>query len=73
MANHTTGAQRYNNRMDKIMSNARDIESKRLSQGHAPNPSLTSSEVAKKHGWERKGNWGEFTKAKSKALKSKIK
>jgi len=55
MANYKTGAQRYNDRMDRIFSNAKNLEKKRLSEGKKPNPSLTSPEEALKHGWIIKG------------------
>ena len=41
MANHTTGAQRYNARMNKIWQEARALERERLARGEDPNPNLT--------------------------------
>lgn len=35
------GAQRYNNRMDKIWEGARRLERERLARGEKPNPNLT--------------------------------
>jgi hypothetical protein len=45
------GSERYNNRMTKLMDNARRLEKQRLEDGEMPNPSLTSPEEAAKHGW----------------------
>jgi hypothetical protein len=61
------GVIRYNNKMDRIMANARRIEKERLSKGEEPNPSLTSPEEAKKHGWEIKGR--EVKKIVAKKMK----
>lgn len=54
------GAQRYNNRMEKIFENARRLERERLERGEMPNPSLTSPEDAAKYGWKIVGR--EVTK-----------
>lgn len=71
--NTTTGAQRANNRMDKIFSNAKKLEQERLIRGEMPNPSLTSPEEAAKYGWNIKGR--EVTKlpsAQKTTLKSEV-
>jgi hypothetical protein len=49
------GAQRYNDRMTRIMEDARQLERERLQRGEMPNPSLTSPEEALKYGWEING------------------
>lgn len=36
-----TGAQRHNARLDRALNTAREIERKRVSEGHRPNPNLT--------------------------------
>lgn len=51
MANHKSGAERYNDRMNKIFEDARRLERQRLERGEMPNPSLTSPEDARKYGW----------------------
>lgn len=71
MANYKSGAQRYNDRMDKIMENARRIERERLEGGHEPNPSLTSPEEGRKYGWEIKGR--EVRKVSHERHESKVK
>jgi hypothetical protein len=55
MANHKSGAERHNDRMDKIVAEARRLEHERLERGEEPNPSLTSPEEARKYGWEITG------------------
>jgi hypothetical protein len=55
MANYKTGSQRYNDRMDKIMADARRIERERLARGEKPNPNLTSPEEARQYGWNIRG------------------
>jgi len=52
MANYKSGAERYNDRMAKLMENCRRIEHERLERGEMPNPSLTDPETARKYGWE---------------------
>lgn len=37
-----TSARRYNDRMEKIWSNARRIEAERITRGERPNPNLTT-------------------------------
>ncbi len=54
MANYKTGAQRYNDRMDKIMQNARKIEDERIAGGKRPNPNLTSSDDPRLSNKQRK-------------------
>lgn len=70
MANYKTGAQRYNDRMEKIFSNAHRMEKERLERGEMPNPSLTSPEEGKKHGWIIKGR--EVSKAKKHEVAKKM-
>lgn len=60
MANYKSGAERYNNRMQKIWDNARCLERQRLERGEPPNPNLTSPEDARRYGWEIVG--GEVKK-----------
>lgn len=55
MANYKSGAERRNDRMDKIFEDARRLERERLERGEIPNPSLTSPETALKYGWEMIG------------------
>ena len=43
MANYKTGAQRYNDKMNKIMDTARATEKKRIAAGEKPNPNLTDT------------------------------
>jgi hypothetical protein len=49
------GAERYNNRMDKILENTRRLERERLERGQMPNPSLTDPETARQYGWHMVG------------------
>jgi hypothetical protein len=49
------GAERYNNRMAKIYTDAKQLERERLEHGEMPNPSLTSPEDALKYGWKIAG------------------
>lgn len=44
MANYKTGAQRYNDRMDKIFATARQTERERLARGEEHNPNLSSKQ-----------------------------
>lgn len=46
------GAQRYNDRMGKLVAGCRKLEHERLERGEMPNPALTSPEVARQYGWE---------------------
>ena len=55
MANHKSGAERYNDRVAKIMDNCRRLERERLERGEMPNPSLTDPETARRYGWEMNG------------------
>lgn len=52
MANHKSGSERYNDRMHKIVEDAKRLEHERLRRGEMPNPSLTAPEDARKYGWE---------------------
>jgi hypothetical protein len=55
MANYKSGAERYNDRMDKIWDTAKRLERERLERGEIPNPSLTDPETALKYGWKMEG------------------
>ena len=70
MANYLTGSQRYNNRMSKIMTDVRAIESKRLTEGHAPNP--TGKKVAERFRKDIKSRALEGSKNKYKITHSRI-
>lgn len=71
MANYKTGAQRYNDRIDKIFNEARRLEKERLARGEKPNPSLTSPEEGMRHGWLIKGRNVSKSPAKTKAIAKK--
>lgn len=47
-----SSSSRYNAKLHRIFDDAREFEHKRVSEGHEPNPNLTSREEAEKHGWE---------------------
>jgi hypothetical protein len=49
MANHKSGAERYNDRMAKIWEDAKRLERERLKRGEKPNSNLTSPEEAQKY------------------------
>jgi hypothetical protein len=49
MANHKSGAERYNDRMAKTWEDAKRLERERLKRGEEPNFNLTSPEEAQKY------------------------
>ena len=59
-----TGAQRYNNRQDKIFDRARKLEKERLARGEKPNPNLTDTAVSQ-------GDMDEMSKRGAASAKDK--